>query len=714
MSVKRSLTVEDIFGPGASWDGASLEGLQWAADGSAFMYIVTDPETGVKSIIREHVIDGERTTVVDGGSLVLKAGGDPVPIAGFQVSADGRYVLIAGPEGEPDLRYGTRPSERSYYVFESASGVFRPLSGIEGAQKFAKFSPEGGRVGFVRGGNLFMVDLASGFESQLTFDGGGDVLNGVNRGFGEDGWRWSPDGERVVYVQVDQSMIRSIPIIDYMSTYPKIHMVKYPKSGEQNWKLRVGVLHLKTLETTWLDVGPDTDTYYPRLKWTRDPALVAVERLNREQNRLELLFADVKTGESRVVVTDADPCWVHVTDDLTFLKESDRFIWTSQRSGYKHAYLYGYDGQLERQVTSGDWEINAARSRYAVLGVDEEDGWLYFEGKKDGVTEQHLYRVGLDGTGLERLDEKPGWHSTSLSPDCGWFLKTSTDVQTPPQISLLSADGGFIRWVKKSEIPELTDFELALPEFLTVHTSDGEDLNAVMLKPVDFDPSLKYPVLFYCYGGVSSQTVVNRWGGARALWHQLMAQKGFIVFSIDNRGTGGRGKLFENYMYQNLGTWPLRDHVEGAKFLAGLPYVDASRLGIWGRSAGGYLTCLALTMGSDYFKVGVAHASVTNYLFYSSVWAERYMGLPAENMAAFEKERVATYADKLKGRLMLVHGMADDNVQLQNSLEVVEALQDAGKQFDLMLYHGCNHGIRGGNVQQHLFEMMTEYYQRHL
>jgi len=265
-----------------------------------------------------------------------------------------------------------------------------------------------------------------------------------------------------------------------------------------------------------------------------------------------------------------------------------------------------------------------------------------------------------------------------------------------------------------SELSALAEFELAEPEFLVVKTSDGEDLNAVMLKPVDFDPNVRYPVIFYAYGGVSSQTVVNRWGGARGLWHQMMTQKGFIVFSIDNRGTGGRGKAFENYMYQNLGTWPLRDHIEGVNYLSGLPYVDPSRMGIWGRSAGGYLTCLALTEGSDYFKVGVAHASVTNYLFYSSVWAERYMGLPEENMAVYDKEAVKTYADKLKGDLLLVHGMADDNVQLQNTLEVVQALQDAGKHFDLMLYHECDHGLRGGNTQQHLFTLMTEYFQRHL
>ena len=264
-----------------------------------------------------------------------------------------------------------------------------PLSSIAGGQKYPKFSPDGKKVGFVRDGNLFVVDLDTGFERQLTLDGNGDVLNGINKGFSEDGWLWSPDSKHIVYVQVDQSMIHSFPLVDYMPYYPKTHMIKYPKSGEQNWKFRIGALHIETEKTTWLNIDVDSDVYYPRLKWTRDPIQVAIERLNREQNRLELLFADVTTGEVNVVLTEIDPYWVRIDDDLTFLENSDRFIWTSQRSGYKHAYLYDYNGQICNQITSGEWEINAARASYAVLGINEEAGWIYFEGKKDGVIEQH-------------------------------------------------------------------------------------------------------------------------------------------------------------------------------------------------------------------------------------------------------------------------------------------------------------------------------------
>ena len=714
MGAKRLLTLDDIFGPDVDWNGVSMQNLQWTSDSSAFLYVDDDPDGETKNIYQERVDDGKRDVLIEGKFLVLNQSSSNIPINGFQVTDDGLYFLIAGPSEQPRFLFGAPPNDIHYYVYDAQTCALMPLSDIAGGQKHAKIAPDGTKIGFVRGGNLFMFDRSSGIESQLTFDGNEDILNGLNKGFGEDGWYWSPDSKRIVFVHVDQTAVRTVPLIDYMTTYPKVHRIKYPKSGETNWRLSIGVFHLETGQTTWLKLGPETDVYFPRLKWTRDPSLVAIERLNRQQNKLELLFANIDTGESKVILTETDPYWVRIDDDLTFLKDSDRFIWTSERSGYKHAYLYDYDGRQVNQITRGEWEMNAGRSTRSVLCVDEADGWMYFDGKRDGVTEQHLYRIRLDGQMMQRLSKKPGWHSASFSPNAKSFMKTFSDVNTPPKISIHRSEGSLIRVVKGGELSSLAEFDLAEPEFLTVRTGNGISLNAVMTRPVDFKRERKYPVIFYAYGGVSSQSVVNRWGGARGLWHKLMTQKGYIVFTIDNRGTGGRGKVFENFMYQNLGTVPLQDHIEGAKYLAGFSYVDPLRFGIWGRSGGGYLTCLALTEGSDYFKVGIAQASVTNYLLYSSVWAERYLGLLPENKNAYNKEAVVTYAHKLRGHLMLVHGMADDNVQLQNTLEVAEAFQNSNKQFDLMLYHGRDHPLRGGNTQLHLFTLMTEYFLRHL
>jgi dipeptidyl-peptidase-4 len=711
--LKRPLTIKDIFAPDVDWNGPSLQCLNWVHDGASFLYIDVEPENETKVIYQEN-INGERKIIVDSATLTLHPENTPISITDFQTTKDCKYFLIKGSSTKPLFRFATPPKEGIYYIFNTDKKKLKPLSSVSGSQKYAKLSPDGKKVCFVRDGNLFKIDLETEIESQLTYNEDENILNGLNKGFGEDGWCWSPDSKKILFVQVDQTLVDTIPLVDYMTFYPTIHKIKYPKSGETNWKLRLGIINLETDQTSWLKLGPEMDVYFPRFKWTRDPALVAIERLNRIQNNLDLIFVNVNTGDSRVVFTETDPFWVRIDDDLTFFKNSDHFIWTSQRSGYNHAYLYDYNGHLIHQITKGNWEINAARSRYAIIGLDESDGWLYFEGKKDGVIEQHIYRVKIDGKEIQRLSTGSGWHAASLSPDTKHFIKTFSDVNTPPRISLHKSDGTFIRWIKEEGIPELINFEIAHPEFLVIQTSDGLELNAVMLKPVDFNPGRKYPVIFYAYGGISSQTVVNRWGGARWLWHQYMTQKGYIVFTIDNRGTGGRGKVFENYMYQNLGTVPLLDQIEGAKYLASLQYIDSSCFGIWGRSAGGYLTCLALTEGSDYFKVGVAHASVTNYRFYSSVWAERYMGLPQENQSAYDKEAVVTYAHKLNGNLMLVHGMADDNVQLQNTLEVSEAFHDANKQFDLMLYHGCDHSLKGGNTQLHLFTLMAEYFLRHL
>jgi dipeptidyl-peptidase-4 len=706
---KQPLSLEAIFGPGTDWEGGSLQNLTWVDEGSAFLYLDLDPDGRTKNVYRQRVEDGERSLVIEGKSLALRPGDAPIPMDGYQASRDGRYFLIAS------ARKGSSASEGGYFIHDTVTRELTPLSAKGGGQRHAKLSPDAARVGFVRNGNLFVVERESGAETQLTFDDGEDISNGINKGFGSDGWRWSPDGQRIAFLRADQRGVGSVPLIDYLTAYPKVDWTRYPKAGDSNWKLRVGVIHVETGRTTWLELGGDTDQYFPRMKWTRDPRLLAVERLNRRQNQLDLLFADVETGAARVILTETDPYWVRIDDDLTFFTTRDEFLWTSQRSGYKHAYLYDYGGRLLKQITAGEWEMSAARAPHAVLGIDEKDGWLYFLSNKDAIVEQHIYRVRLDGSRLERLTEEPGWHVASLSPDAAHFVTTFSRMNTPPQNSLHRSDGSRLRWVSRGELPGLARFTMTEPEFLTVRTSDGESLNAMMIKPAAFQASEKYPVILYAYGGVSSQTVVDRWDGDRRLWHQWMTEQGYIIFTIDNRGTGGRGKAFENFMYQNLGTWPLRDHIEAAKYLASLPYVDASRIGIWGWSAGGYLTCLALTEGSDYFSVGVSVAPVTNYRFYSSSWAERYMGPPRGNEAAYDREAVATYAHKLKGHLLLVHGIADDNVQLQNTVEVVKAFQAANKQFDLMLYPGLDHSLlRGGDTQLHVYTLITEYFLRHL
>ena len=709
---RKTLTLEDIFAS-STFAGRSIDGLRWNAAGSALLYLRQGPGDTI-DIWRQDAATGRAERLAEGAALHQRDG-DVVHVTQFQASSDERVFLLAGPLA----RVWRRPVEGQHYLFDRSTGQLRPLSGIAGGQRYAKLSPDAAKVGFVRANNLFVVDR-TGVETQLTTDGTPDLINGqfdwvYEEEFGvADGWRWSPDGKRIAFWQLDQSAVRAYPLLDYLTPYPKVTWFKYPKAGERNSLVRIGVIDLDSRKTTWMDLGPETDIYIPSIQWTRRGDLLAIQRLNRLQNKLELLFGDVTTGSTRVVLTETDPCWVRVSDDLTFLRRSDRFVWTSQRTGYLHAYLYDYSGRLVAPLTQGDWEITSGRATESIAGVDEEGGWLYFTGKRDGPIEQQVYRVRFDGAGLQRVSSKAGWHAPMVSPDGRHFVDTFSDVATPPQISLHRTDGTFVRWLEENPMPQLRVYELAAPEFVTVKASDGQTLNAYVIKPTRFDPKRKYPVIVYAYGGVSSQTVVNRWGGTRGLWHQYMAQRGYIIFSLDNRGTGGRGKVFENYMYQNLGTWPLRDQIEGVKYLATFPYVDPSRIGMYGSSGGGYLTSLALTAGADYFHAGVAMASVIDYRYYDSIWSERYMGLPQQNKEAYDRESVLGYADRLKGHLLLVHGMADDNVHMQNTVLLQEALQAANRQFEVMYYHGRTHSLSGGNTQYHLFTMITDYFDRYL
>jgi dipeptidyl-peptidase-4 len=371
--------------------------------------------------------------------------------------------------------------------------------------------------------------------------------------------------------------------------------------------------------------------------------------------------------------------------------------------------LYDYNGRLLYPITSGEWEISE------ISGFDEATGWLYFSSKKDSPIEENVYRASLDGKNLERISQRAGWHSSNFSPDFKYVIGTFSDTQTPTQISLRKTDGTLVRWLEKNEGLALSQYHLVYPKFLTVKTSDdGTLLNAWIMKPANFDSTKKYPVIMFCYSGPGAQHVVNQWAGRRYLWHQLMTEKGFIIFCIDSRGTGGRGKKFKNLVYGDLGKWSTHDQIEGAKYLGSLPYVDASRIGIWGHSGGGYLTAMAMTKGAPYFKVGIARAPVTDFQLYDTIWTERYMGLPKDNANGYKSASVMTYANQLQGKLYLVHGMADDNVHMQNTVQLQDALQAANKQFDVMYYHGRNHAISGGNTQLHLHTLMTNYFLENL
>ena len=519
-----------------------------------------------------------------------------------------------------------------------------------------------------------------------------------------DAWRWSPDGNKIAYWRLDQTRVKEYHLIDEMGQYNNVFDLKYPKVGEQNSIVKIGVADLTPGKTTWMDIGTNDDIYIPRIFWTNSSGTLAIMRLNRLQNHLEVMMADVNTGQTRTVITDSSKTWVDVRDDIFFLKKSDRIVWTSEKSGYNHAYLYDYDGKLINRITTGKWEVSS------VDGVDENTGWVYLSGKKDSPIQQNLYRVKLDGTDFQKISGEHGWYNANYSPDYKHFIEFYSNASTPTETTLRNADGSLLRILEDGKISELKNYKMVYPHFLKFKTTDGTELNAYMMKPANFDPSKKYPVLVYGYGGPGSQMVVDRWGGSRTLWHQFMTEHGYIVFCVDNRGTGGRGKAFKDLSYLDLGKWSVHDQVEGAKYLATLPYVDTSRLGFWGWSGGGYLTCMMMTKGAPYFKAGVAVAPVTDFRLYDTIWTERYMGSPIDNLKGYNAASVFTYADRLKGKLMIVHGTGDDNVHYQNTMQLMQKFIDANKQFDIMFYPNKNHRISGGVTQWHLFTKISNYF----
>ncbi|MFQ5866346.1 MAG: S9 family peptidase, partial [bacterium] len=569
----------------------------------------------------------------------------------------------------------------------------------------------GKSIAFVRDNNLVLMELKSGKETQLTHDGHEHVLNGHFDWVYEEefsiieGWQWSPDGNYIAYWQIDERRVPGFDIVHYDSLHLNWNRMRYPKAGDPNSIVRIGVVHVKTGKNIWMDIGTEDDIYLPRIKWLPNSKKLTILRLNRLQNKIDLLLGNVTTGKTEVIFTDSDKKWLDVDDDLRFLKKSNQFLWTSEKDGYKHIYLYDLEGNLVRQVTQGEWEVRK------VVAVDEKNQFIYFTATEKSPLENHLYRIDFYGKDFQRITNMPGWHSVNFSPNFKTYLDTYSQINVPPKVGLFTNTGKLRKIVVENPLDVLTEYRMNHYEFFTLETSDGVTLNAWMLKPPDFAENKKYPVLMYVYGGPGSQTVRNRWGGKRHLWFQLLAQKGYLVVSVDNRGTGARGAAFKKITYRNLGHWEVHDQIEAAKYLASLPYVDKNRIGIFGWSYGGYMSCLCLFKGNDIFKAAISVAPVTHWKFYDTIYTERYMQTPQLNPWGYENSSPLKYAKNLKGNLLLIHGTADDNVHFQNSVALVNELIAHNKQFETMFYPGRYHGIRERtkNTQEHIYTLMTDF-----
>jgi len=703
---KQPLTLNDIFASNVLRT-TPIRNIQWRPDSKAFTFTKRNSDKNFLDIYKHNIKTGHESMLISGSELVYKS--ERIKMSSYSWTADGIFLLIEGPV-KSIWRHST---QAPFYLLNVNTKQISALANNNPHLRNVKLSPDGKYVGFVRDHNIFVVDLSTGKEKAITNNGTDNILNGefdwvYEEEFGlADAWRWSPDSKKIAYWQFDQTRVKEFNLIDEMYPYNKVFDLKYPKVGEQNAIVKIGVAEIETGNTTWMDIGKNEDIYIPRIFWTNSSSTLSLLRLNRHQNYLEIIMANSSSGKSKVIITDKDSAWIDIID-LIFLKSKDQIILTSEKSGYRHAYLYDYSGKLIKQLTSGEWEISE------LACVVEEKNVLFFYGKKDSPIEENIYYVNLNGKDLKRISKNNGWHSAIFSPDKKFYVDYYSNAVTPTTTILNNSDGTEVRVLNSGKILALDNHNMVYPSFVKYRTTDGTELNGYFIKPYNFNPKKKYPVLVYGYGGPGSQMVVDRWGGERTFWHQYMTEQGYIIFCTDNRGTGGRGKAFKNLSYLDLSKWSVRDQTEGAKYLATLPYVDKNRIGFWGWSGGGYLTIAMLTREADYFKTGVAVAPVSDFKLYDAIWTERYMGLTNENIDGYKNANLNNTANGLKGKLLIIHGSGDDNVHYQNTLQFINKCIEINKQVDMFIYPNRAHSISGGNTRLHLFTKITDYFLRNL
>lgn len=704
----KALTVERIYSQ-PSLSGRLTQGLAWTPDGKQLSYLETRG-AGKESKTELWVMEagsGQRRVLLTAEKLeaVLPADSSkPTQATGLGRRAPSEYEWA--PDGEGLLF----PGPTALAWLDLKTQVARRLVSGKEAIADPKISPDGRWVSFVRNHNLWLVNLADGKERALTEDGTEEIRKGeLDWVYPEEleiktAYWWAPDSSAIAYLEMDERKVSQYPLVDFSSPSGAAEMERYPVAGGANPNVRVFVAPLRGGESRAMDIGAETDIYIPRVSWLTDSKHLAIQRLNRLQTQLDLLIADIEAGKSRAALSESDPYWINVSDDLYFLRDGKRFLWSSERSGYRHLYLYNLEGKQLGQLTKGDWEVTG------VDAVEEVRGLVYFTATEKSPLERQLYRVALDGSGFARLTKEDGTHAVSYSPTASAFYDTYSSTAAPPRQELWRADGSHVATINENKVAELVDYQLSPVEFLTVKSHDGVQLNASMIKPPGFDAQKKYPVIVYTYGGPHAQVVLNHWGGAYFLWHELMAQRGYIAFSLDNRGSAGRGHLFETPLHLRMGAQELSDQHDGVQYLKSLPYVDGRRVGIWGWSYGGHMTLHAMFEDAEDFKAGFAGGPVTDWRYYDSIYTERYLGLPQKNEKGYQDSSPVKYATQLRGKLLIAHGAEDDNVHFANTLSVLNALIDAGKYVEVMAFPGRGHGVSDPSARRVLMQQVTQFF----
>ncbi|WP_281324326.1 S9 family peptidase [Flavobacterium sp. IMCC34518] len=580
------------------------------------------------------------------------------------------------------------------------------------------FSPDGAKIAYAKENNLYVYDLASKKSTSITADGKKNaIINGITDWVYEEEYAfvrafdWSKDSQKLAYIRFDESEVPEFSMSVFQkSLYPTIETFKYPKAGEKNSLVSLHIYDVAKSTTKKVDLNNYTDFYIARLKWTNESNVLSVQVLNRHQDNLDLLFVDGTTATKKVVMNEKDKAYIDVTDNLTFL-EDNSFIWTSEKDGFNHIYVYDKTGKLKNQVTKGNWEVTS------YYGFDEKTKTVFYQSTENGSINRDVYKIGLNGKNKVRLSKNIGGNSATFSPNFQYYINTFSSASQPTIYTLNDSKAGKeIQVIENNQdlIAKLKGYNLPSKEFFVLKTEKGNELNAWIMKPKDFDASKKYPVFMFQYSGPGSQQVVNQWGSSNEYWFMMLAQQGYIVACVDGRGTGFKGADFKKVTQKELGKYEVEDQIDAAKVIGNYPYVDKSRIGIFGWSYGGFMASNCIFQGADVFKMAIAVAPVTNWRFYDSIYTERYMQTPQENASGYDMNSPINHVDKLKGKFLLIHGSADDNVHVQNSMQMMEALIQANKQFDSQIYPDKNHGIYGGKTRIQLYNKMTNFIKENL
>lgn len=729
---KPHLTLQDIWASG-KFRGKRFRGGKWATRGPVITFTERDTATDATNLMSYDLEKDEKTVLLDGNKLHAPDVDRLIKIQDYTFSSDRKKLLIY----TESARVWRLNTKGYYYIYDFDQETLTPLSSREkGYQMFAKISPDGQYAAFVRDRNLFVVELKNMKETRLTKDGSeGKIINGTTdwvyeeEFFLRDAWAWSPDSKYIAFLKFDESETNEFVMADLRGLKPRLVKFRFPLPGEPNSRVKLGIIEVPNKKAKFFKTGTwdkkETDyEYIPRLGWT--PKIdgkyhVWMIRMNRDQNVAELLYGEPRDMKLKTILTEKEDTWVDILSTgrtnrkIVFLPDDQHFLWQSERDGFNHLYLYRNNGEFVRPVTRGNWKVTAFH------GIDGDE-MVYYSSTAENPAERHLYRVPLNpsnGVAPVKITEEPGWHRINMSNDARYFIDTYSNREIPATTALYQTDGSLVKVLEEnSKLKEtIATYQLPMTEFTELHGADGTLLHAYMIKPSDFDPGKKYPLLIFTYGGPWAQQVTDRWGGSFHLWHQFLAEeKGIIVACVDNRGAAGYGKAFASTLYKKMGTVEPLDQIAAAKHWAELPYIDGDRIGIWGWSYGGYNTLVSMLKydGPNTIKLGVAVAPGVDWKLYDTIYTERYMSTPQKNEEGYREANPANFADRMQERqkLLIVQGDMDDNVHFQNAVHMISALEKANKQFQFMLYPGGNHGMIGtGNPKTylHLFTTITNF-----